>query len=127
MKLYLAAAAGGVVLAMAAVLWIQGNRLDAANEARGELAEQVTVCAAENEEAQRIITGLEDSLDAVVREREAQADAAEQARREARETRERIEGELSDAQERLQALYEGDCRAWADMPVCPAVARELRD
>lgn len=125
-RLAIYAAAGAGVLALISASGLQTWRLGNAQEALGEAKERVNLCRDANAQNQTVIEGLRSRLDEVVRQREAALADARAAVSEAERARERVESELSEAQNRLESLYEGDCAAWADLSVCPAVSRELR-
>lgn len=116
-----------VVVIMAVLLFVQGQRLDAA-QARRDLAELDTRRVAEaNGQAMSVVERLRAELEACVGDREALLNRFRVAEAEAQAERERIAAAHARRIEELRTLYANDpnARAWADVRVPDSVVERL--
>lgn len=117
----------GVCVALGLWVFVQGQRLDAAN-ARRDMAElDIRRVAEANGQAISVVERLRAELEACVGDREALLNRFRIAEAEAQAERERIAAAHARRIEELRTLYANDpnARAWADVRVPDAVASQL--
>lgn len=117
-------------LCAALALWVfvQGQRLDAAN-ARRDLAEVDTRRVLEaNGQAARVVTQLREAIEACAGENERILNRYRIAAEQHAAEREAIAAQLANRNRQLRELYarDHDARAWAAVPVPAGVADSLR-